>query len=743
MTWKRRQFLRTAALSSLGIGFATVARAGDRLLAQLSTVPKARRLALLVGINDYPASSHFPPLSGCLTDVEMQRHLLIHRFGFHPRDIVVLADAQATRAAILEAFEQHLLGQAKAGDGVVFHFSGHGSRVQDPLKEFADGLNSTLVPVDAGLPKDFAAQGAAQDITVPDMTVQDIMGHTLDLLTRAMPTQHFTTVLDCCHAGGGLRGLLRVRAREGGMQLRASAAELAFQERWRQKLQLSPQQWLQLRRSGLAKGVAIAAAKRDQLATDAPFGDFFAGAFSYTLTQYLWQQTQPLTTTVALAAVAEATAEFSTSGQEPEFQQHPEGKAYFSPDGLGAEGMNRADLRQPAMARVDAVITAVRGDSATLWLGGLLPESLEAFDDGGEFTPLRGIEKRPGNGSLRVVVQSRQGLVGQAKIVSSGAIAPQSAESLVGTPLQESVRSIPTDLALVIGLDPASEFDKPTALQQLNRLDRITGVDLKVGSVNSSVHYLFGRFTQPQAAARSAAPQSSDPQSPGPSPALGSFGLFTPSGERVPASFGAAGESVTAALERLQPKLSALLAGRLVKLLINATASPMAIAAVLMDKPPLNKPPVDKPPTSTPVFVPAQTFELRTISPPPIQAKVPIGTELQLQIQNQEAYPLYVTVLAIDATGVMTLLVPGPSQTEPMRIEGGQTRQFPTAGFSLVAQAPKGGSEVLILASPTAFGESLQALQSLTQQRRSAPSQQRLKINSSAIAGLLISFEVV
>jgi len=59
-----------------------------------------RKLALLVGINQY----QFLPLRGCITDVEMQRHLLIYRFVFNPKDIYIMTDGRQ----IVKIFYQHL-----------------------------------------------------------------------------------------------------------------------------------------------------------------------------------------------------------------------------------------------------------------------------------------------------------------------------------------------------------------------------------------------------------------------------------------------------------------------------------------------------------------------------------------------------------------------------------------------------------------------------------------------------------
>jgi hypothetical protein len=73
-----------------------------------------------VGINQYPRST---ALSGCVTDVELQRELLIHRFGFNPSDVLTLTDALPTRENIETAFIEHLSNQAKSADDVVvFHF---------------------------------------------------------------------------------------------------------------------------------------------------------------------------------------------------------------------------------------------------------------------------------------------------------------------------------------------------------------------------------------------------------------------------------------------------------------------------------------------------------------------------------------------------------------------------------------------------------------------------------------------
>ena len=216
-------------------------------------------------------------------DVDLQRQLLINRFGFNPKDILTLTDAKATRQGILTAFEEHLIKQAKPGDVVVYHFSGHGSRVADPDGDTPDGLNSTFVPVDSTSATGTRSQGGV---------VQDIMGRTLFLLMYALQTENVTAVLDSCYSGGGTRGNLQIRSVRGGSQLQATPAEQEYQQRWLSTLNLSPEEYKRLRRQGVAKGVVIASTKPDQVAADTAFNDVYAGAFTYVMTQYLWQQTR-------------------------------------------------------------------------------------------------------------------------------------------------------------------------------------------------------------------------------------------------------------------------------------------------------------------------------------------------------------------------------------------------------------------------------------------------------------------
>jgi metacaspase-1 len=378
----RRQFLQFAgsALATIGIDqllFQQQAKRYGQVLAQSTP----RKLALLVGINQYRTQ----PLEGCLNDVEMQRNLLIHRFGFNPKDILVLPDAQATRQGILTAFEEHLIKQAKPGDVVVYHYSGHGSRIFDPnpivVEPGKDGLNGTFVPVDGTLPDGYPEVGGS---------VQDIMGHTLFLLMSGLKTENVTVVLDSCFSGGATREA-RVRSRDGGKNVLVSADEKTYQQQWLSRLNMSPEEFVRGYRTGVAKGVVLAATAPNQLAKELNINGFKAGIFSYLLTHYLWQEDSNIER-IFQKILPEIPQGFN---QLPRYEVKA-GSSYQqqSPYFIGSPN-----------SAAQAVVTRVSGDTAQLWLGGV---DLRKVVAGTVFTAVKG--------TGQVSVLSRDGIVARVKV---------------------------------------------------------------------------------------------------------------------------------------------------------------------------------------------------------------------------------------------------------------------------------------------------------------------------------------
>ncbi len=152
-----------------------------------------RRLALLAGINQYTAEAvpAIDPLHGCVNDVTLFRDLITSKFGFAAADVLMLTDEQATRAAIVDGFKTHLAGQAKAGDVVVFYYSGHGSQIPDPPPSTV--IRTSIVPHDSRDPAN-----KVFDITMDDLN---------ELLDEVRAkTSNITVICDSCFSGNLVRG---------------------------------------------------------------------------------------------------------------------------------------------------------------------------------------------------------------------------------------------------------------------------------------------------------------------------------------------------------------------------------------------------------------------------------------------------------------------------------------------------------------------------------------------------------
>ncbi|KAL3143777.1 hypothetical protein ABBQ32_003606 [Trebouxia sp. C0010 RCD-2024] len=110
----------------------------------------SRRKALICGCNYRGTNS---ALNGCINDAQCMMFLLKSRFQFQDSDFRVLTDDQGspgqwpTKDNIFEGF-RWLAADARPGDSLVFHFSGHGSQTRDTMGDESDGLNETLCPCD-------------------------------------------------------------------------------------------------------------------------------------------------------------------------------------------------------------------------------------------------------------------------------------------------------------------------------------------------------------------------------------------------------------------------------------------------------------------------------------------------------------------------------------------------------------------------------------------------------------------
>jgi len=374
--------------------------------------PSPRKLALLIGINQYPHQA----LSGCLTDVEMQRELLIHRFGFQASDILTLTEEQASREFIEAAFLEHLGKQARPGDVVVFHFSGYGTRVN--LGTSLDTVQNALIP---------AIENNAQNKEI----VNYLLEETVLLLLRSLTTDKVTAVLDTSYYAPSTPQVAGSKIRALQQPIEAQiAAELDFQNQ------------LKIRNSLSTPVVLTATSDPQQVAREAIFSGFSAGLFTYALTQYLWESTPATTIQFILSHVGSHLYKLGSQQQpallssKKSLQKALLGENFLPNSTIGAEG----------------AVTAIAEDGKTvhLWLGGLPPKVLEHYGVNSRLTLVTGEQ---------LVLRSRNGLTAKAQISS---INPTTSLQ-VGQLVQEAVRVLPRNIDLTVALD--------TQLERIERVD--------------------------------------------------------------------------------------------------------------------------------------------------------------------------------------------------------------------------------------------------------------------------------
>jgi Caspase domain/Domain of unknown function (DUF4384) len=681
----RRHFLQFASssLATLGLSQIDFWQQADRY-GQVLAQGSPRKFALLLGINGYAENG----LRGCHTDVELQYELLVHRFGFNPQDILVLADDQLpfinykpetpTRQHILEAFERHLIKNAKPGDVVVFHYSGHGSLVLDKsptpwLKDDAGRpINGTIVPLDRRLPN-----------AKPD-EVRDIMGHTIFLLMSALKTQNVTVVLDSCHSGGGTRGNLRVRStpsgRDGGFA-EACQEELDYQARWvknlQQDLQLSPAQWAQLRQQGIAKGIAIGSARYNQLAADQQYSGFDAGAFTYLLTRYLWQRTREEGIGKVFVNLALSTKGIgnNNSDQDPIYEANPatnsEKPFYFL---------------SPTTPAAEAVIRGQTQGLIEFWLGGMSECTIDNTENS-FFTILDATGQPIGE----IEQTNRAGLVGYGKLRQGkpDAVVP-------GRLLRERIRIVPADLKLAIALDESLGDQQTTASSALSAIKRVEVVSTSRALQGS---YRLGRMTTAIVATQPKEDKHT----------IGSIGLFTGSQEPITGTFAGADESVSDAVGRLRPRLIALLAGQILKATLPNT-SPLKVESAVT------------PEASQSIAITKGIQQFKS------------GQAIQVKIRNGEAENLYIAVLVIAGTGKLTVLYPYWDAPEIAAIVApGQEVLIPRredpVNFAL--EGSSGYAEILVLASMKPLRDAVKTLGTIGQARGNVISRSPMTLNES------------
>lgn len=561
---KRRRFVQQAGsmLAALGLSETGLWVFADRARTALAQ-PARRKLALLVGIDRYPQAPHPPnspsssgfPLTGCVTDVQLQRELLIHRFGFQPGDILTLTNEQATRSQIETAWITHLRDQAKADDLVVFHFSGYGSRIR--LSDNTDSWQNTLVPVDGGV--------SARE----PGTVNDLLEETLWLMLRSLPTENILTVLDTSYVypDRSLPGNFHIRAHPASTLGNLTGSALAFPETLRRDANL-------LNRFAdrhPVPGIVLSAANAEEWAMEAQWQGFSAGLLTYALTQNLWQSTGQISIPATWQQTACQIQQWVGNAQHPQFCQRMAPPCPV--DAANSDNTIFPIWLDPIAVGADGAILAIDPDrTARVWLAGLPAEIVESYGINSllSVAPAKTTEACP-SGLLQV--RTREGLTVKAQILESSDLSSLQ----VGQLVWEAVRVIPRHPHLTVALDETLErierVDATSAFAALRYVSPVT-----VGE--QPADFLFGRV------------QIAEPSSESP-PALPSdrtaitqesgsrYGLLSPMREIIPGSLTDTEEAVKTAIGRLSPQLDQLRAVKLLGSIINEGSSRLGIQATL------------------------------------------------------------------------------------------------------------------------------------------------------------------
>lgn len=690
----RRHFLQGAAgaLGAIGLSQFGLERRALRY-GQTLAQSTPRKVALLVGINDYPARER---LFGPVTDVELQKQLLIHRFDFNPSDVHILTNQQATRQGILDAFDEYLIKQVTPGDVVVFHYSGHGGQVQEyeRIRSLLDAANRDCIDASCQnttiVPIDYSSQG--------DAVVDDIMGHTLLLLRSLVPTENLTFVLDCCYAGGGKRGNVVMRSRQTELEVTSRTApqittlEDDYQQQLLSRLGWSFDQFVEAINSPVSNGFVVTSSRASQQSADYAFDGFTAGAFTYLLTQHLWQDSQPLS--VTLPVVASSTTSLSRYSQIPEYDPQDIPRVRETPV------YHLPPVSPPAEAILLDIAGSKADGSVQLWLGGLDPISLESFDRNAEFTQI----DQTGNALGTIKLLSRNGLVATGEWVERQTSRSGASPSPL---LQERLRGIPEVITLRVGLDDTlSEAEKATAQELLQGFSAIEWTGLTLDPAARPPHVLLGRYTATidQRMALSGVNRL---------PAIASVGLFSATQEPLLLnSFSAPGETVEAALSRrLKAPLTSLLIGRMLALMVNQNASQLKVSLAI-EHGSSRSGTATRGDSDNAILIPQQTAQGIEV--------IPVGNEVTIKVTNSEPTDLHIGLLVIDADGEVNVLFPPASDDVNADIvRAGRSLSLPR----LRAAEPYGITQVLVMASAQPLQSALRTLRRIAPEVRGSASE--------------------
>ncbi|OKH17593.1 caspase family protein [[Limnothrix rosea] IAM M-220] len=437
MRLDRRSFLQGLGLTLLSLGLFDRGFRGEvGRYAQALDKFSGRKFALLIGIDRYPDADD---LAGCAVDINIQKRLLIHRFGLDPADIFVLKNETANRENIFTAFQKQLKDLLTPEDFLLVHFSGYGTTITTTQGK---AINA-LMPVDGVLGKSKAVINNAIAVS----TIEGFM--------RSLNVAQSVLVLDTSFEPlpRGEYQYLRGRAYPKPLSGSANPSEIAIAEQLQRNL---------LQRN--LKGKSLLKLSAAQLTGGKEFAinGTNVGLFTVTLAQYL-AAVNPK------ATVAEANTFLNFRYQQLQILPEERPVPNFAENNLPLYGLIPTRVMLPSAGHV----VNTEGSLTEVSLLGYSPEVLQAIAPESE---VKTIEAEP----KILVITTKNGLSAQAK-TNDTAPTPD-------TPLQENLRVLPRNLTLRISLS-----DHLSRIERVDATSAFAGIATvaNVGNPSEWADYIF------------------------------------------------------------------------------------------------------------------------------------------------------------------------------------------------------------------------------------------------------------
>jgi len=273
---------------------------------------------------------------------------------------------------------------------------------------------------------------------------------------------------------------------------------------------------------------------------------------------------------------------------------------------------------------------------------------------------------------------------------------PQLAQGSDGVIIDvEVLRVLPREVKLLVALD--------ASLDRIERIDAASAFSglpwVWLSNVGEQpADYIFGRI-----------------QEEGYSYMNHNYGLFSPCRTLVPNTLGQGGEAVKTAVGRLVSPLRTLLAAKLLQLTVNDGSSQLGFRVTIELTAPQRQ-----------ILMHRETTRVRSLTSSAIPAtqslevlSVPMGSRIRYLLENHSDRPAHVILVGLDSNGSMIALyteesrnMQGPPSLVDEVIEVGQGGTIPrrTASFEWEVNGPPGVAQVYLIASPSPFTHTLQAL---------------------------------